>query len=1319
MKFKGGLLGFVLFFTIFLASLAYGFTASGGDIVVKSTTVGCQGSQLSGVDIGARFLMTFFQPGAFASAVDVSANIGYFELSDVCFPFGECGFFFGQILYCEQGSWKDPDLAEEYCTATNCEFIWMSGVTSGTQCCGDDGADDNSYYANASLSEAKYVLCQRCYEGNFATNTTLIGNGVLIGSGTERTCYHGNIVCSVSQALNGTSSNVYGWGHLDGQTCFFGNASCSNGDFGNSTNCELPCEGEWCCVTQVNYTDTQSCHDEEGCLFTNHDRNDAQSYCEASGNGCEPFVWFSNLNYCCGNDGVSDSFNDTGFENDCCFEGNFVEHNSSYQHMLCWNGDLYDCNNQSDLGFEIDVANCEEANDSGWYCAASGEPTYWQRGIPLGCEGCQDNDECAFGYCDSELEYGLTIDMFMCFNCTACNASLGNIACGDHNSSRCQYDCAGPGSEDCDDVEPMTCRGGTDIYCDMGCIARDRDDGEEYCTTDINNCEALTWINGGESFSFGGYDPGTSLGCCGDDSGEYLRNTSLAGTYYAACCNSPLSCVNQSNLCVETGTVQGDYVCSNGFWSRLPEHDNPRIHVHSRLDSQVAGYWNLDNDVKDSSYYGNHGTNNGATNVREGYAAGAFEFNGTGNYVNLNYGSGLNPSTHPHSFSMWVKAGATGTNRMFMSAGQEGGINNRFYIGINSGNWDMGIQDTPWGSGDISATTEWTHIAVTMNGSTAVLYVNAQEGRKINYSSYFFNRNIYLGNHDDDYYWLGKIDEVTIFNRTISEIEIEELYNGTAYTRNNLTCAPVNVSAGDGENLTFLFNWYKDENSLTALNMPFDSNVSVATSGAIRDYSDKDNHGTLGGGNQSRAPAYRTGDDCVSGGCYEFDGSTQYISLPTDSFSPGTTLSDITIEAWVYWKGWHGSASGIWGIINTPNNCHFEISTNTGTLRFRYNGNDLSAASVISPDEWTHVTVTHDRASNTSVMYVNGDIVGSLTQGAGTVTLSGAYSHTIGSSHYSETPVRWFNGLIDDFRMYNVTLTEEQIRANHIAGLNAHQPDVIDLSMTTKHEQWKCDVFVNDGYGESLRLYSDNLTIRNTPPIMGSLLLPAHESTTTNRRPAFEWEAASDDDGDPITYSIEIRREGACSLPDYCSVPVVTDSGISDLSYTPVQELDIATYRWNVTPHDGEAYGDVSETFEVTIQSLVNITLVNNTVNFSVIAPSMTKNTSTNDPHPFRIRNDGNIRCDILMNTTQLFSTRALNTSYFQAKAREIFLGSIDTDLSKMSWFNLSEVLTLVISDFEYSTGLDEVNVDIQIEVPREEPPGEKEAGIVFEAEAS
>ncbi|HNW90596.1 MAG TPA: T9SS type A sorting domain-containing protein, partial [Bacteroidales bacterium] len=181
--------------------------------------------------------------------------------------------------------------------------------------------------------------------------------------------------------------------------------------------------------------------------------------------------------------------------------------------------------------------------------------------------------------------------------------------------------------------------------------------------------------------------------------------------------------------------------------------------------------------VTDYSGNGNHGTIDAASSplwVSGGVSGGAYDFNGN-QYIDCNYGSGLNPSTNPHTFSMWVKSDNPANNMMYMTAGQVPNSNYRFYVGTYNGNWDMGIQGSSWGGGTINASTNWTHIAVVMNGSVATLYVNGVVGRTINYTSYTFNRDIYIANHDNNYWWLGYVDDVRIYNTALTPAQVQDI----------------------------------------------------------------------------------------------------------------------------------------------------------------------------------------------------------------------------------------------------------------------------------------------------------------------------------------------------------------------------------------------------------------------------------------------------------------------------------------------------------------------------------------------------------------
>ena len=175
--------------------------------------------------------------------------------------------------------------------------------------------------------------------------------------------------------------------------------------------------------------------------------------------------------------------------------------------------------------------------------------------------------------------------------------------------------------------------------------------------------------------------------------------------------------------------------------------------------------------VTDKTPYVNHGTNNGAT-------FGANEVNFvTNDWIDLPYGAGINPSTSPQTFSMWVKSNNPASSTIFFSASQVPTSSSRMYLGTYGGDWEMGIQNGAWGDGTTDVSSYWTHLVLVMNGSNANLYINGDFDHQKAYSSYTFNQNIDVGRHDASYYWNGNISDLKIYNRALSADEVKSLYD--------------------------------------------------------------------------------------------------------------------------------------------------------------------------------------------------------------------------------------------------------------------------------------------------------------------------------------------------------------------------------------------------------------------------------------------------------------------------------------------------------------------------------------------------------------
>jgi predicted amidohydrolase len=207
------------------------------------------------------------------------------------------------------------------------------------------------------------------------------------------------------------------------------------------------------------------------------------------------------------------------------------------------------------------------------------------------------------------------------------------------------------------------------------------------------------------------------------------------------------------------------------------------IYKDEQPDADMVAWYKLNQDsgstADDSSSSSNDGTIYGDPEwTYDADHAWCLSCDGDGDYIDCPYGYGINPSTQPITLSMWVKRVDSTTGQILFSSGQTTG--DRCYISIDqAGKWAMGIQDSTWGTGGItSAEYDWTHLALVMDGSDAILYVNGQYDHKKTYTSFTLYSNFDIARHPTSPgTWDANclIDDVRIYDRALTYPEIVDL----------------------------------------------------------------------------------------------------------------------------------------------------------------------------------------------------------------------------------------------------------------------------------------------------------------------------------------------------------------------------------------------------------------------------------------------------------------------------------------------------------------------------------------------------------------
>lgn len=166
-----------------------------------------------------------------------------------------------------------------------------------------------------------------------------------------------------------------------------------------------------------------------------------------------------------------------------------------------------------------------------------------------------------------------------------------------------------------------------------------------------------------------------------------------------------------------------------------------------------------------------------------------------------------------------------------------------------------------------------------------------------------------------------------------------------------------------------------------------------------------------------------------------FNGTNSYVAVPSHSeLSPS---SAITVEAWVY-PAFLPTSGAVIG-KNYLNSYYFGIES-TGRILFipKGGGNFLRSrvTGTVKINQWTHIAATYN--GTTTSIFINGVLDTSRTGITGIITAN-FDSLYIGADRAGGIPAFFFNGKLDNVRIWSSARTASEIYNNMFIPLNMYQ----------------------------------------------------------------------------------------------------------------------------------------------------------------------------------------------------------------------------------------------------------------------------------------
>jgi len=361
--------------------------------------------------------------------------------------------------------------------------------------------------------------------------------------------------------------------------------------------------------------------------------------------------------------------------------------------------------------------------------------------------------------------------------------------------------------------------------------------------------------------------------------------------------------------------------------------------------------------------------------------------------------NGINIAYMNFSISMWLyNASIISYGNWCISAGNVTGIYNTMQIGMNTSyKWYFGF------FGDDLATpltyqsdlNTWVYITCTYDyySKKRCIYRNGILLATDNPANNLNSTNVlYVG-----YYkiasvcWDGYMDDVRIYNICLTQSQISQLYNNYNINPNN---AYANLYNNNINNTIINPNlWYKFNNEGLTYDSSGNNNIlNLHNNPTYSDISLK-------------------GDNSL-----KLNGNNQYLA---GNYNFNITSNNYSICTWLY-NSYNSNVNIITLGLNNSSNINIGIDN---YYYIRHNSNNILNSSLYTTNilnTWNHIVFTYDNTTNLYSLYINGNIINTNNY-----NIKPPFESYLTIGNYNNS--NYYNGYLNDLRIYNITLTSSQI----------------------------------------------------------------------------------------------------------------------------------------------------------------------------------------------------------------------------------------------------------------------------------------------------